>query len=161
MQALLKSFVRRRHSRGFGIHSPFAYHFVTEVLCLSDEYGFYAYSVAGRDRRLRLLVRLLAFFNPASVRIDFSCATDKIEALVHAVCPHAAVNAGVPDFIISDKDVSQFMPCNALIVGPESRSLLALGRAALEYGMTFSDGHDCAVIAALTHLPRQDFELKI
>lgn len=161
MQAILKRLARRRHSRGFGIHSPFAYRFITEVLCLPGEYGYYAYAEAGRDRRLRMLVRLLAFFHPASVRIDFGSGSGRVEALVRRVLPHAAVNAGDPDFIISNKDISGFMPCNALILGADTAAVLASARGALEHGMTFSDGRDCAVVAALSHLPRQDFELKL
>lgn len=161
MQALLKSLARRRHSSGFGIHSPFAYRFITEVLCQPGEYGYYAYAVSGRDKRLRLLVRLLAFFNPASVRIDLSYGADKVEALVREVVSHAAVNAGEPDFIISDKEMSGFMPCNALILGYDAAAVLESARGALEHGMTFFDGHDCAVVVALQYLPRQDFELKL
>lgn len=161
MQALLKSLARRRHSRGFGIHSPFAYRFITEVLCLPGEYGYYAYAAAGRDRRCRMLVRLLAFFNPDSVLIDLGRGADRAEALVREVCPRAAVNRGEPDFVISDKDVSRFMPCNAMIVGPRTAEVLGTARAVLAHGMTFSDGRDCGVIAAFAHLPRQDFELKI
>lgn len=161
MQAVLKRFRCWRHSRGFGIHSPFAYRFITEVLCLSGGYGYYAYSSAGRDRRMRLLVRLLAYFNPASVLIDLDGGAEKAEALVREVLPHAAVNAGEPDFIISDKDIAGLMPCNALILGREAASVLASARSALGRGMTFFNGRDCAVVAALEHLPRQDFELKL
>lgn len=161
MQALLKSLGRRRCSRGFGVHSPFAYRFITEVLCLPGEYGYYAYSSAGRDRRMRLLVRLLACFNPVSVAIDLDAGAERVEALVREVLPHAAVNEGKPDFIIADKDLAGFMPCNALILGREAASVLASARAALGHGMTFFNGCDCAVIAALEHLPRQDFELKL
>lgn len=160
MQALLKSFARRRHSRGFGIHSPFAYRFITEVLCLPHNYGYYAYALAGRDGNLRLLVRLLAFFSPASVTVDLGEGAAAVGRLVREVLPHAALNGPHPDFIISDKNVIAQMPCNAFLIGEEALACLPAIGEALPYGMTFA-GRSCAVVAALPHLPRQDFELKL
>lgn len=37
-----KSYLRWRHSKGYGVHSPYAYRFVKDVLHPGD-YGFYAY----------------------------------------------------------------------------------------------------------------------
>lgn len=39
----LHAFGRLRAGKGFGIHSPFAYTFVKDVLRLPDTYGYYAY----------------------------------------------------------------------------------------------------------------------
>lgn len=160
MQALLKSFARRRHSRGFGIHSPFAYRFITEVLCLPHNYGYYAYALAGRDSNLRLLVRLLVFFSPASVTVDLGEGAAAVVRLVREVVPHAALNGVCPDFIITDKNVVTQMPCNVFLVGAEAVACLPAIGETLPYGMTFA-GRECAVVAALPHLPRQDFELKL
>lgn len=163
MQALLKRFARKRHSLGFGIHSPFAYRFITEVLCPPRCYAYYAYKQTGRDRRMRLLVRLLAFFSPASVRICSESDGDRMRAIVAAVLPHAASDSGADcDFIAADSgDIAALMPRNALIFGPQTPAILAGIQAALPYGMTFSNGHDCAVVAALPHLPRQDFDIHL
>ena len=40
---LWDSYIRWRHSKGYGVHSPFAYKFVTEVL-RPGIYGYYAYN---------------------------------------------------------------------------------------------------------------------
>lgn len=37
-----KSFLRKRHSRGFGVHSPYAFKFVGDVI-RPKNYGYYAY----------------------------------------------------------------------------------------------------------------------
>ena len=61
-------------SRGFGIHSPFAFRFISRVLRERGEY--YAYGelrrLAGSQRRFRelsLLFRLVCHFRPAAVRV--------------------------------------------------------------------------------------------
>lgn len=50
-------------SRGFGVHSPFAYAMITETLCPGRRYTWYGYADA-RSRRERLLVRLRGAFAP-------------------------------------------------------------------------------------------------
>lgn len=42
LSSLCKSFSRLRHSKGFGVHSPFAYRFVIDVL-RPGNYGLYSY----------------------------------------------------------------------------------------------------------------------
>ncbi|MCH5240783.1 MAG: hypothetical protein J1F38_11215 [Muribaculaceae bacterium] len=67
-------YLRWRHSKGFGVHSPFAYRFVTDVVNPGN-YGYYAYSRIGlllkgaekTDANLislvRFLIRLSIFLN--------------------------------------------------------------------------------------------------
>lgn len=45
-----KGYLRWRHSHGFGVHSPYAYHIVTGVIRPGD-YGYYGYHII--DRKLR------------------------------------------------------------------------------------------------------------
>lgn len=40
---LWKEYLRWRHSKGFGVHSPYAYRFITDVLN-PGRYGYYAYN---------------------------------------------------------------------------------------------------------------------
>lgn len=40
--SLWDSYLRWRHSKGFGVHSPFAYRFITDVV-KPGKYGYYAY----------------------------------------------------------------------------------------------------------------------
>lgn len=64
--SLVKAYKRYRHSKGFGIHSPFAYRFVTDVLN-PGQYGYYAYdnlpvSLNSNDEKeTKRLIRLAVF----------------------------------------------------------------------------------------------------
>ena len=67
-------YLRWRHSKGYGVHSPFAYRFITDVLKPGD-YGYYAYHQleylnrnlkSGRYsflREAKFLIRLAIFLN--------------------------------------------------------------------------------------------------
>ena len=63
---------RWRHSRGYGVHSPFAFRIVRNVIQSPKGYGYYGYEVinrmaAGRLRRqLRMLLRLAAYCDVGS-----------------------------------------------------------------------------------------------
>ena len=76
----LSAFSRYRRSRGFGIHSPFAYRFVTGVL--REKAAYYAYDRIAAARQaavdggaegvlplgsLQLLFRVVNYFNPSAV----------------------------------------------------------------------------------------------
>jgi len=56
-----------RHRRGFGIHSPFAFRFVTEVL--AQRLPYYGYTDISGDPRIRLLFRLTVYFRPTTVAV--------------------------------------------------------------------------------------------
>ena len=46
-----RTFQRKRHARGFGVHSPFAYRFVTDVIH-PGRYGYYAFDEIDDDTAL-------------------------------------------------------------------------------------------------------------
>lgn len=61
----MKSYIRWRHSKGYGVHSPYAYRFVTDVL-RPEPYGYYAYHcleefLKDSERRDTRLIRLIRF----------------------------------------------------------------------------------------------------
>ena len=76
-----ESYLRWRHSRGFGVHSPFAYRFVTDVL-RPGQYGYYAYHEAdrlvtmpkyaawSRRKEIYFLIRLFLFLGTKRVVIS-------------------------------------------------------------------------------------------
>jgi len=86
LKHLLTYPARWRRSRGFGVHSPFAYYFITRVLC-EHEAAYYAYPeiaafcpkarragfneiFASRDMAIpesQLLFRVLCHFNPREI----------------------------------------------------------------------------------------------
>lgn len=81
LKRVFKAPARYRTCRGFGVHSPFAYTFITRVL--REKLPYYAYDVqknrykaaladAGRHpfltpKRIRLLFRTVNYFSPESV----------------------------------------------------------------------------------------------
>lgn len=60
-----KTYLRWRHSKGFGVHSPYAYGFVTNVLRPGD-YGYYSYDeifqhLKGKEHHDTSFLRLVKF----------------------------------------------------------------------------------------------------
>lgn len=167
-----------RHRRGFGIHSPFAYAFVTEVL--AQRLPYYGYADISHDARIRLLFRLIVYFQPEKAAV-FSSQPDLLRrAIIRASskthitdantsqCPVAAMNSGLTsaDFVVADAD--DYEPetyislitdgANAIILNavPDSRRAIA---SALPHGMIFDNRRGTLVVASLSHLPRQDFDV--
>lgn len=63
--SIFKAYIRWRHSRGFGVHSPYAYRFVTDVVRPGD-YGYYSYQeiyghLKGKEAHDHHLTRLVKF----------------------------------------------------------------------------------------------------
>ena len=70
--SIWNSYLRWRHSKGFGVHSPYAYKFITDVV-KPGEYGYYAYhdldrilleydlSTPRNFKRIAFVIRLLIF----------------------------------------------------------------------------------------------------
>ena len=148
---------RWRHSRGFGIHSPFAYRFITEVLC--QPLAYYAYAHTGKDRNLRLIVRLLAFFRPERIMIASDDA-GRYADIVKKIAPRARIVDRDADFLIADRRVELGGPVNAVFLGRQAVEWWQTECCGMPYGMSFSNGCSRTVCAALPHLPRQDFSLR-
>ena len=83
---------RCRHSRGFGVQSPWAYSFIRYVV--NEHYPYYAYkqleskvkAVSGPERRLcQLYFRMANYLQPRSV-VDFGSPFEPFRAYVSAGC---------------------------------------------------------------------------
>lgn len=175
--ALARRYKRWRHGRGFGIHSPFAYDFITRTL--RERLPYYGYDDidAARGcawsepllpaRRLRLLFRILARFNPPVVAVVGEPADTVLTATFTAVRhdikitddPHDA------DFIIVNGDTDFSIDSEkVVVVFPDTRRA---GSAALENiwrqisrGMRFDNGCGFSIIVADPKLPRQQFDVR-
>lgn len=170
--------LRLVRSRGFGVHSPFAFAFITGVL--RRRYRYYAYPQLRRLARgsrikastLMLLFRVAARFNPAQ-----------------AACfgPHATLFDATLRLVRADIGLCSLSPAMVAADGPapglddaigacidaggvifidrlnDRRSLTrpvwdeAVARLGSR-GMTFSNGRTGIIVAA-PHLPRQDFKV--
>lgn len=162
---IAKSYKRWRHGHGFGIHSPFGYRFITEVLRLPEEYGYYAYlNIAAGP--LRTLFRVAVRFQPAKVAF-VGCDTGPVRRAVFEGVPSAMPAAlSEADFVVFDATKNRILPpdalpsgANVVIFNPKKWKKYAAYTAALPAGMIFSNG-SMAVVAALKYLPRQDFDVK-
>lgn len=103
-----ESYKRWRHTRGYGVHSPFAYMLVKEVVRPGSDYVWYAYTdvdnamadrVARRYRRqARILLRLAArlavesAFIPQNVSGPFRAALLGADSRMHIVTAMAEID---------------------------------------------------------------------
>ena len=108
------SYLRWRHSKGFGVHSPFAFGIVENVINLPEKYGLYAYKGVSRslnqkkNRHLRkeknkifFLLRLLSY-----LKIQKILYCDTPQAFLKIVSENTGIRlidiAGDRDFNISE-----------------------------------------------------------
>ena len=76
----------RSNYKGRHIHSPFAYHLVSEVIFIKTEFADEDWhidlKIFGDDyQKYRLLIRLLCFFKPETIAIQ-GAATENLEILI-------------------------------------------------------------------------------
>lgn len=154
-------FKRLRHGKGFGIHSPFAYRFITETL--RQPCSYYAYGSLPQgglsDGEWRLLVRLLVHFRPGRVTLGEGLpkATGRF---IRAVCPRVTFGDH-GDLLLACGDVPEEYAAmvqkgdmHAIVLN--SKSMPDAG--AREHGMVFGNGR-MWVMCAHPHLPSQNFDV--
>lgn len=175
--ALARRYKRWRHGRGFGIHSPFAFDFITRTL--RERLPYYGYddidaavaSSAARqslsERCLRLIFRIAVRFNPSSVAIlgdsDMSALTATLKAVRHDI--KITERPDDADFIIVcddsqlslDKESTVILFPDARRAGSDTieRVWQQVGR-----GMRFDNGRGFSIIVADPKLPRQQFDVR-
>lgn len=175
-------------SRGFGIHSPFAFRFISRVLRERGEY--YAYGelrrLAGSQRRFRelsLLFRLVCHFRPAAVRVVGEI-DEGVRGAVRLADSGAVLiegrdrangsngsnggdgvwmmvifeDAPLADGGLVDEALEVLERGGGVVCRDVDAGMLAGLKSRLENGMTFSNGH-LTILVGRHDLPRQDFEL--
>ncbi len=171
------SYLRWRHGRGFGIHSPFAYSFI--CLTLRERLPYYAYPAlreelgrSGADistHDLGLIFRIVTRFMPESVTVFGERNADIERTAVKAVAEH--ITFGPSNFVIINGDFDNAgrhlesltgHPFVALFPDGDDNSTALCRKTldSLDYGMSFRNRKGFAIIAALPHLPRQDFDVR-
>lgn len=155
----LRRIKRTRVSRGFTVHSPFAYYFITKVL--RERLPFYCFDTKVRTRRERRLFRLMNYFQPTTACILGSENAERAVEVMKMVCPRVEFveNPQIADFVFACPDVEDLpLHCRVLYAphpSPETRRRLI---EATEEGMTFANAR--AVIAVTRQgLPRQHYSL--
>lgn len=151
-----------RHSGGFGIHSPFAFSFVTRVL--HEKAAYYAYGKLPRDRRWRTLYRVLLLLQPEHIRMVVS---DGLRGACEVVTSLAAEGYVSPrgEMLIADRtseaealfDKAGDAHIILLQATAEQRAALRRHAAARGCGMIFDNCRGAVIYVSYSHLPQQNF----
>lgn len=171
LTAIRDKIIRFRRTRGFGVHSPFAFGYITMVL--TCRYPYYAFEdlqadVAHLDGALRptdalTLFRVLDQSQPKTVAMIPH--TDRsVSVTVKAwseLCSFTAARKA--DFIIIAEPDDVAAKCGdvtgkTLFFTRRAFSSFKPFRENLNTGMTFTNGHT-AIAVCNPALPRQDFEI--
>lgn len=154
---------RYRHGRGFGVHSPFAYRLITEVL--REKLPYYDWgSIKGKQERL--LYRLACRFRPETVSAPAPLAdiVRLAEPKAHPTSIDKAAfvvidTSDKPDAILATlkRGATLIILCNhhKRLVDSILPTLADLG-----YGMVFDNESDTALIVANPKLPFQVFKTR-
>lgn len=145
---------RLRHSRGFGIHSPFAYRFITEVL--NQPYAYYSYDKLRTDRE-RLIYRVALSFGPGRPCCAASPQDEKAARM-------ALSDKGKICFVLIDCAVADQTHCARAIEHLAAGvPLMALNAHrcpqltdavnAMHHGMTFRNARSTIIAVPYPHLP--------
>lgn len=138
-----------RTGLGFGVHSPFAFEFIRNVL--RNPHRFYAFRKEITEADQRLLFRVVNHFNPVVVAL-IGAETDSARRVIACCCPRARFvsDPGGADFIYLAPGAA---------VPAEFRVLYAADLAEPPAdAMTFSNGRTCVAVRRPT-LPPQSFRL--
>lgn len=164
---------RRWRAGGFGIHSPFAYSFVTEVLSRGGAAGHEKLldGLTGKDLHFAsLLLRCIEYLKPASIAI-YSDADGRLRHIIGSAQPDITIvgndSTAVPDMTVFGATGDSLPGDNgspvciiARIDKEPSRSLWKRLTATCTRGMDFSDRRT-GIICRFSHLPRQSFKIVI
>lgn len=174
---LTRRYRRWRHGRGFGIHSPFAYDFITRTL--RERLPYYGYerlaamqfsSDSGDGlsiRRLRLIFRIAVRFNPSSAAVTGLRDAAAMKATLRAVKSNIKFESSPADTgfaVICDDTAIEPLPEKAVYIFPDYRRGGSETCAAIwsqtAHGMRFDNGKGFCVLVISPKLPKQQFEVK-
>lgn len=164
---------RRWRAGGFGIHSPFAYSFVTEVLSRGGAAGHEKLldGLTGEDLHFAsLMLRCIEYLKPATIAV-YSDSDDRLRRIIKATGRDISVVGDditvVPDMTVAgaagsplERDNGSPVCIITRINKEPSRSLWKRVTATCSRGMDFSDRRT-GIICRFSHLPRQSFKIVI
>ena len=165
LKTLLSIPLRAWRSRGFGVHSPFAFSFITGVL--RCPHGYYAYSAIGPSAAARRLYRIIIDLAPEKVIVT-GPLSDPLAVAVSLAAAEAKAAPCRPKLAV--------VPPDAIVGIAYLRSILAAGGAVVftdirtprsaeiltetaPCGMTFAGLRQAVIVGG--KLPRQKFPLLI
>lgn len=144
----LRRLKRYRIGRGYSVHSPFAFYFITRVL--REKLPYYCFQNEITDKPRRCLFRVINYFHPETIFVSGECSPALREVITKAA-PKARFTESpvMADFTISTNGE---IPAEAKVayctncLNPPSDA------------MTFSNGNTVIAIRR-TGLPHQHFNL--
>ncbi|MDE6399781.1 MAG: hypothetical protein K2M27_00080 [Muribaculaceae bacterium] len=186
LSAIGHSYLRWRHSRGFGVHSPFAYNLVKMAVRPGRRYGYYGYydidrallaEGAGEYPRLRrdamLLLRLLASLRsrrllcPEGSPATFKAVAEAVGIPCVTFSRLHGNNVGYGDFIVCPNDclvpdiIRQCLISGAAVMAisptPEIRNAIEAFR---DNGTRF-DGKRIVIAIPNPDMAFVDYEMKL
>lgn len=160
---------RRWRSRGHGVHSPFAYRFITSTLhnrCAYYSYGDIAEEAPTRRDAViaERLFRIILSFRPRAVA-RYGATTPCVEEAIAAATAGYRVASETGFSIVTSATALDMPHLSDVTVflnmwNADMQRLFERLESGLEYGMTFV-GRDMAVAVNLPTLPRQRFNVNI
>lgn len=156
---------RLRTSRGFGVHSPFAFRFISDVL-RERRYAYYAYHAIEASpsrlplQRRKLIFRIVNHFYPAKIcRLSGDIGLDSAASLAagHPVAPSTRI------WLMTDAEPTTTGNNNILIFplldkSPKDRDLWNRTCRSMTFGMTFTNG-DVGIAVIDKKLPLTHYNL--
>ncbi len=124
---LAEAYKRWRHTRGYGVHSPFAYSVVKEVIRPGRRYAYYGYEdidcALGRGegvrarRMARTLLRLAAFLDTDRVFMPNSHDTTPYRTALRAACSRIHITSAMHEAESCDLICStgEYIPLERLV----------------------------------------------
>lgn len=150
-------FTSLRHRRGFGVHSPFAFRFITETLrCRWD---YYAYSKL-KNGRERLIFRVMAFLDCRLTALgEEAPRLMQIHSLAVGASPRKpgymlAVGHNTSDEELAE--IQRLMPHAAGLICFKCGLACSLLKN-MTNGMSFENLHGLTVYVSSPSLPRQHY----
>ncbi|MDO4319895.1 MAG: hypothetical protein Q4C34_04900 [Bacteroidales bacterium] len=166
----VEAYKRWRHGRGFGVHSPYAYRMVSEVLRPQRGYGYYAYGAIVRSisrekasvdvREALMIFRLVLALRPATVALkcDDRAVVRVLERVVALACPSARLaDDGEMLLCIGRADAGNCHSRHAYFSDSGNPALASLA-AGMTAGHIYRNPRR-AVVAGESYLPLQTFEI--
>ena len=159
MPSPLLTIKRKWRSRGHGVHSPFAYRFITSVLHQSC--GYYAYdeidslATDKADRNnARRLYRIILDLRPSEISALGNLSEASRRAVALAEAGYSPTAHSLPAMIASAESLPSCLP--------GSTHIIALGKSpAINVEAMQFTGRRMSIAVAFDHLPTQSFTVDI
>lgn len=98
---------RRRHRLGFGIHSPFAYRMVNDIIALNPRYGYYAEkAIAKADSPSPQTTRMAIIVHRLTARYGYALTTEGLCSMTERLMRKSYAKSypeseGLPELVIT------------------------------------------------------------